>query len=278
MADEEKNLIDNPASEETPPEPKVEDTEEQWETVAGPGGKDDQKPQEQKVDEQKPEDEKGTTFWRNEYQQLLTDAKTDSPRFTQDWLAKRKQERKQETATAVEDVAQGKISDTGDDQEFATKADINRILGEVRSEIGKEREQAKQERDQEQFYNEYDKTNAALVAFRQKHNISNEEHDKISAEAASFGADLETLGGPSAFIRAYGKVATDYLQNRQGNQQQQAVTSEAEQKALAAKMAMQPSGSAIDMQAKRKLTDQEKLLDQMHAEGANAAAEEIFGK
>lgn len=278
MTEENKDLTENPASEETQPEPKAEETEEKWETVAGAEETDDQKQEAEKQEDEKPETKKDDTFWRRERDQLLSAAKADHPQWTQDFLAKRRQERKQEIAPTVEDVAKGVAPETTEDQEYATKSDINRMLGAVRSEMQSERQRANQERVQEQFEEEYQRVDAALVTFRQKHEISNEEHDKLMAEALSFGANLETLGGPSAALRAYGKVATDYLQNRQGNQKQQAAMSEAEQKAMASKLTLQPSGSAVDMQPKRKLTDQEKLLDQMHAEGSNAAAEEIFGK
>lgn len=275
MADAKEELFETPASEETPPEPAVKETEEQWETVAG-AEEEEPKPEPAK-EEEKPKVEKDDTFWRRERDQLLSAAKAEHPQWTNDWLAKRKQERKMESAPTVEDVAKGNISGGVDDQEFATKADINAMFDEVRSEIGKERQRVNQERIQEQYNDEYQRIDQALVAFRQKHNISNEEHEKLMGEALSFGANLENLGGPSAALRAYGKVATDYLQNRQGNQKQQAATSEAEQKALAAKMTMQPSGSAIGMQPKRKLTTEEEILDKMHAANKSSAAEELFG-
>ncbi len=98
MADEEKDLIDNPASEGAQPGPTGTETEEERETVLGPDEKEDQEPKAEVKEDKKIEREKGDEFWRRERDQLLSAAKADHPQWTQDWLAKRRQERKQETA------------------------------------------------------------------------------------------------------------------------------------------------------------------------------------
>ena len=273
MTDEEKDQKAIP--EEGQPQDQKDD---QWETIAGPDEKQetqesDQKPSEPTAEDKKEERE---AFYQKEYEALRGAVKGVDPQFIDDWTDQRKDERKAPQDKApVEPAAP---AEGGDSQEYVTRSDLEKLAGRMEGVIGREREERRMDEMRGAHRREYAEVNQAIVDFAEKHKIPKEEHDRLLNEAGSFGANLNQVGGPSAYLRAYAKMAHLYLKDRKQDEGIANVQSEAEQKALASKLTMQPSGSAVDMQAKRKLTDQEKLLDEMHAAGSNEAAEEIFGK
>lgn len=252
--------------------------DEQWEVIAGPDEKKDTQESDQKPSEPTAEDKQKEreAFYQKEYEALSGAVKGVDPQFLTDWVDQRKDERKSPPGkTPTEPVATDEVTEP---QEYVTRGDLEKLAGRMEGVIVREREERRMEEVQRVHRQEYTEVNQAIVDFATKHKIPKEEHDNLLNEASSFGANTNQPGGPSAFLRAYAKMAHLYLKDRKQDEGIANVQSEAEQKALAAKLAMQPSGSAIDMQPKRELTKDEKLLDQMHAEGSNVAEEEIFGK
>ena len=253
--------------------------DEQWEVVAGPDDK-------QETQETKPEPSEPTAedkqkereaFYQKEYEALSGAVKGVDPQFLTDWKDQRKDERKDKSDKTSDEPAAA-----GDSQEYVTNADLEKLAGRIEGtigrEIGREREERRMDEIQRVHRQEYTEVNQAIVDFATKHKIPKEEHDRLLSEAGSFGANTNQPGGPSAFLRAYAKMAHLYLKDRKQDEGITNLQSEAEQKALASKLTMQPSGSGIDMQPKRELTKEEKILDEMHALSSNEAAEEIFGK
>lgn len=272
MADEEKDQKAIPQEEGQSQDQK----DEQWEVIGGPDDKQDTQDKQPEPSEPTAEDKKKEreAFYQKEYEALSGAVKGVDPQFLTDWMDQRKDERKDTSDKKPEESA----ADVGDAQEYVTRADLEKLAGRVEGAIGREREERRTDEIQRVHRQEYAEVNQAIVDFATKHKIPKEEHETLLSEAGSFGANLNQSGGPSAFLRAYAKMAHLYLKDRKQDEGIANVQSEAEQKALAARMIMQPSGSGIDVQAKRELTKEEKILDQMHAEGSNAAAEEIFGK
>lgn len=251
-------------------------TDEQWDVIAGPDDK--QETQETKPEPSEPtaEDKKKEreAFYQQEYEALSGAVKGVDPQFLTDWVDQRKDERKDKSGKTSEESTAA--ADAGDSQEYVTRADLEKLAGRVEGAIGREREERRMEEIQRVHRKEYDEVNQAIVDFATKHKIPKEEHDRLLSEAGSFGANTNQPGGPSAFLRAYAKMAHLYLKDRKQDEGMTNLQSEAEQKALASKLTMQPSGSAIDMQPKRELTKEEKILDEMHASGSSEAAEELF--
>jgi hypothetical protein len=270
---------ENKDQETIPKEGQPQDqTDDQWDVVAGPDGKQDTQEAKPEPSEPTAEDKKKEreAFYQQEYEALSGAVKGVDPQFLTDWVDQRKDERKVPPGKApAEAVASDEVVDS---QEYVTRNDLEKLAGRIESTIGREREERRMEEVQRDHRQEYTEVNQAIVDFATKHKIPKEEHDRLLSEAGSFGANTNQPGGPSAFLRAYAKMAHLYLKDRKQDEGMANVQSEAEQKALAAKMTMQPSGSGIGVQPKRELTKEEKILDEMHALSSNAAAEEIFGK
>lgn len=252
--------------------------DEQWDVVAGPDDKQETQDTKPEPSEPTAEDKKKEreAFYQKEYEALSGAVKGVDPQFLTDWVDQRKDERKAPPGkTPAEPVATDEVVDS---QEYVTRKDLEKLAGRMESVIVSEREERRMEEVQRVHRQEYTEVNQAIVDFATKHKIPKEEHDRLLGEAGSFGANTNQPGGPSAFLRAYAKMAHLYLKDRKQDEGITNLQSEAEQKALASKLTMQPSGSAIDMQPKRELTKEEKILDEMHALSSNEAAEEIFGK
>ncbi len=287
MADPNEELLNDPASQETPPESTGSD-DEGYRTVAGgeleaqaqesseaQQVSEEQAAAEKAAQEAQPQESDGASFWRREYQELLRAAKADQPEFVASWLQQRKQERRQ--GTSSEPAPKTGPEPSLDEEEYVTGKHLKQVLNEIKNMFSEYQEQSQQQLMARQYQEEYSRVNSALVEFRRKHNISDAEHEQLSQEVLGFGMNIEAPGGPTAFLRAYGKLAMIHLQERAGRKTALQAQAEAEQKALGAKMAAQPASAPAGMQPKRDMTKEEKLLQQMKSVGSSDAEEEIFG-
>lgn len=272
MADEEKDQKAIPQEEGQPQDQK----DEQWEVIGGPDEKQDTQEKQPEPSEPTAEDKKKEreAFYQKEYESLRDAVRGVDPQFLNDWTDQRKDERKDKSRETSEESAT--TDEAGDSQEYVTRKDLEKLAGRMESVIVSEREERRMEEVKRVHRQEYVEVNQAIVDFATKHKIPKEEHDRLLNEAGSFGANIDQPGGPSAFLRAYAKMAHLYLKDRKQDEGIANVQSDAEQKALAAKMTMQPSGSGIGVQAKRELTKEEEILDKLHAAGRSSAAEELF--
>ena len=104
-------------------------TDEQWEVVAGPDEKKETQETKPEPSEPTAEDKKKEreAFYQKEYEALSGAVKGVDPQFLTDWVDQRKDERKDKSEKTSEESAT--TDEAGDSQEYVTRKDLEKLAG-----------------------------------------------------------------------------------------------------------------------------------------------------
>jgi len=198
----------------------------------------------------------------------------------QELVGKLKQfEGQQEYISPVSDkpINQPEIQvDGGDD--YITKADMQKMLNDVVNGVAsKTAAQLRQEQMQEKYNNEYHTVNKSLEEYVSTSGAPQTVVDQARAMAQDLVPNINGIGGPSRYAKAFSYVMNNLMAQQNVGQHIKQAKSEAEQKALSARLVQQPDGSAAGMTEVPDLTNEEKVLKAMESLGSSEIKNDIFG-
>lgn len=258
-------------SEDTPP--KAEEPQEFPESDTGKETPDDEPQTDESVqtDEQKEQREQ---LYQTRYQNVLEKLKVFNPAYYQEWMESPKDDPPQDNRTAAQQTF---ADDDGDVEDYVTKGDLKKMQDELRNVVTQGERQRRQKEFQQAYAQEYQSSNAVLEQIVKESGASQELAQYAAREAGGIVPDINQPGAPSKFVRVFDMVLRNALQSGGVSGNNDKATSDAEQKALAAKMVMQPDGAAGGMGENRELTREEKLIKAMHDTTRSDAKDTLFG-
>lgn len=278
MADVEEEVFGDGSVTPEEGQPQTSD-EKDWTTVAG-GERQEEDPSEQP--NQKPQESEDQVRERlkavqQKYQAMCDAMKTTAPtqynQFQEQW----RQSLKNDPIPEPEQkVTPGEPGIYGDDD--LLKLIDNRFTS-FEKRIYQREEQARQQQMQAVFDQEYARADKALTTFIVESKLSREEVEEIRQSIINDNphVNYNTINGPTAYVKAFGKevMIRDLMKKPQEHLLQ--IKSDAERRALQAKLASQPESASIGIGTKRELTNEEKILESMKNIGSNTASDEVFG-
>lgn len=254
--------------------------EENWETIGGPKDPDEEV-QEEPASEQdaatreleKAKEEKA--FFQTELQAAQDAMKGFDNNFYAGFQEERRAIRRGESSN--EDPYEPPPQETEDAEEYMTRADLAKMKNDLLHAISSGQDVYRQQRVQEKFQEEWSQADNALSTLQSNLKVTNDVNQQVMAAAQRLVPDVKEPGGPSRFVEAYTMYLSRIMATQGVQDNTRTAVSEAEQKALQAKMVAQPDGSSAGMQQEKKLTREQKLLKQMQEVGVSDAKSEIFG-
>ena len=157
-----------------------------------------------------------------------------------------------------------------DEEEYATKADLRKIVSEVVKTIVPDTlkqysEQEKQKKMQNVYNKELAQHNVTLGQVQREFQLSDQDMGAIRDDIMSSGLNFRYLGGPTAYVNLFNDKAAllDSIRPKNPVEDLKARAS-AEQKILDERAVSQPGGSPVGMLTQKEKDENEKRADAIY--------------